>query len=131
MGNFNAALERLIEGFEGFTEQLRNMADNQANEAGDIAGAGEELEDIAADLNPDGGYDNVVKLADAPRQGDLDDDTIIKMRSGDLRKVLDAYRKMTRWAREGYIPNQDERVKLHQYIRKVKHLVRRPRQHAA
>lgn len=122
MGNFRDAIEKLIQGFDGFTDKLRDMADELPQDGGAIAGAGEEAED----------YDNVVHLADAPaKHYDLDDDTMIQMRSGDLRKVLNAYRKMTRWAREGKIPTQDERVELHQHIRKVKHLVRKPHHHAA
>ena len=111
MKTLNAALARLIEGFEGFTETLREMAD----EAPQDAGAGEE---------PDYGYE--AEVEQAPAREDIDDDTIVTMRSGDLRKVLDAYRKLVRYARNGKIPTQDERLKGHQAVRKVKHLVRKP-----
>ena len=107
MRNFDAALAKLIEGFEGFTEELRNIADDVPQ-----AGAGEE---------PD-----YAEVDQAPAREDIDDDTIVTMRSGDLRKVLDAYRKLVRFARNGKIPTQDERLKLHQAVRKVKHLVRKP-----
>lgn len=116
MANFNGALDKLIQGFEGFTEELRNIAEDLPQDR--IVGAGEE---------PD---DNMVNFAAAPgAREDIDDATTITMKSGDLRQVLNAYRKLTRYAREGRIPTQDERVELHQHIRKVKHLVRMPHHH--
>jgi hypothetical protein len=117
MKNFGTALTKLIEGFEGFTEELRNMADMAPQDAG----AGEEPDDWQ-----DRREDNDAEVEKVPAREDIDDDKIITMRSGDLRKVLDAYRKLVRYARNGKIPTQDERLKLHQAVLKVKHLVRKP-----
>lgn len=105
------ALDKLANSFEGFTEELRNIADEFPQDA---AGAGEE---------PDG-YD--AEVAQAPARNDISDDKIITMRSGDLREVIDAYRRLSRFAREGRIPTQDQRMKGHLSVRKVKHLVRKP-----
>jgi hypothetical protein len=120
MKGIDAALTKLIKGFEGFTNELRNMAnghdvaaDNYDGDEDHDAGFGEEPDNYPEDLEP-------------VAREDIDDDTMVTLRSGDLRKVLDAYRKLTRFAREGRIPTQDERLKLHQYIKKVKHLVRKP-----
>jgi len=116
MRNFNTALDKLIQGFEGFTDELRNMADELPADQPDdnvvhIAGAGEE---------PD--FEPAVRVA-----GDgIDDGTVITMKSGDLRKVVDSYRRFVRYAREGRIPDADERFKLHQSVRAVKHLIRKP-----
>lgn len=124
MGNFNNALDRLSEAFEGFARELRDMADEVPVKDnlvfGHAAGFGEEAEDEG----------KVVDFPPAERD-DLDDDTMVQIRSGDLRHVIDAYRKLVRFAREGYIPTQDERMALHQHIRKVKHLIRKPHRHAA
>ena len=57
----------------------------------------------------------------------ITDDTQITMRSGDLREVIDAYRHLSRLAREGKIPTQEQRFQLHNHIRAVKHLIRKPR----
>ena len=57
----------------------------------------------------------------------ITDDTQITMRSGDLREVIDAYRHLSRLAREGKIPTQEQRFQLHKHIRAVKHLIRKPR----
>lgn len=90
------ALEKLAGSFEGFAEELRDL------------------------------YDGDEEVKAAPARNGIDDDTDITMKSGDLRHVIDAYRKMVRWAREGKIPTQEQRVKLHQSVRKVKHLIRKP-----
>ena len=88
-----AALEKLIEGFEGFTEELRGIADDVPQGA---AGCGEE---------PDG----CDAVRAAPARDGIADDTTITMKSGDLRQVIDAYRKLVRFAREGRIPTQEQR----------------------
>lgn len=109
------ALEKLVDAFEDFTGSLRDLIDGLPQQG--PAGAGEE---------PD--YEPAVgRVAERPRGDEIDDDTVIKMRSGDLRKVIDAYRKLVRYAREGRIPTQDERFALHKSVRAVKHLIRRPR----
>lgn len=110
MKTMTAALEKLIAGFEGFTDELRNIADDLPQ---GVAGCGEE---------PDG-YDAVEA---APARDGIDDATTITMKSGDLRRVIDAYRKLVRFAREGRIPTQEQRFKGHQSVRKVKHLIRKP-----
>lgn len=114
MKTLTTALERLIDGFDGFTEELRSIVDDMprgGNEA--VVGYGEEPDD-----------DEFVQKA--PDRGGVNDDTTITMRSGDLREVIDAYRTLSRLAREGRIPTQDQRLKLHRHIKKVKHLVRAP-----
>lgn len=113
MKNFEKALDKLVEGFEGFTEELRGIADDLPHDCG-RAGDGEE---------PDG-YDAGPRRA--PDRGGVNDDTIVTLRSGDLREVLNGYRKLVRFAREGRIPTQDQRMKGHHAVRKVKHLVRKP-----
>lgn len=107
------ALEKLVDAFDDFTGSLRDLIEDLPRQG--PAGAGEEPDEPA-----------VGRVAERPRGDDIDDDTVIKMRSGDLRKVIDAYRRLTRYAREGKIPTQDERFKLHQSVRAVKHLIRKP-----
>lgn len=108
------ALEKLADAFSDFTDTLRDMA-MDAPEA-NKAGAGEE---------PDDG--KIVPIARAPEgRGGFGDDVVVQIRSGDLRQVVNAYRKLSRMAREGQIPTQDERFELHQHIKKVKHLIRKP-----
>ncbi len=106
--NLSDALERFEGVMADLVDALREVAD------GAPAGAG-EIEDEPAP----------VARADAAR-GNVDDNTMITMRSGDLREVVDAYRTLSRMARTGRIATQDERFKLHQHIRKVKHLIRKP-----
>jgi hypothetical protein len=121
MRNFDGALEKLIEGFEGFTNSLRGMAveDKQAN-----ADDGEEVYDFDPVEDND---DAVVELPRGQNRDGITDDTEIHMRSGELRKVIDSYRKLSRYAREGRIPTQEQRFKLHQAVKDVKHLIRTPR----
>lgn len=120
MKGFGNALDKLIRGFEGFTEELREIADD----APLAAGQGEEAD---GQVDYDYGHDDAddAPVAGAPRN-DIDDDTMVTLRSGDLRKVIDAYRRFNRYAREGKIMTQDERNVLHRHIKKVKHLIRRP-----
>ena len=61
----------------------------------------------------------------AARNGVKDDD-MVTLRSGDLREVVDAYRKLVRFARNGKIPTQDERMSGHEAVKAVKHLIRKP-----
>lgn len=103
------ALEKLVDAFDDFTGSLRDLIEGLPERG--VAGAGEE---------PDRDVERV-------EDGGINDDTMIEMRSGDLRKVVDAYRKFVRYAREGKIPTQDERFKWHQAVRDVKHLIRKPR----
>jgi len=119
MKNFGNALTKLIEGFEGFTEELRNMAGNQGD-----AGDGEEPDNYNDNYDAE---DNDGEIEQAPARNDIEDDKIITMKSGDLRRVLDSYRKLVRYAREGKIPTQDQRMEMHKHILNVKHLVRKPR----
>ena len=93
------------------------------------AGAGEVNWPADEDAGYDYGRDDD---DDGPAQvdepvGDINDDTMVTLRSGDLREVIDAYRTLSRLAREGKIPTQDQRFKLHKHIKKVKHLIRKPR----
>ena len=108
MGNLNAVLNKLAKVFEGVTEELRDLADDLPN---GVAGHGEENDD---------------PWVEVPARNGINDDTVITMKSGDLREVIDAYRRMVRYAREGKIPTQEQRNKLHPFIKKVKHLVRKP-----
>ena len=103
--NLSDALERFEGVMADFIDALR---DNLAEAP---AGAGEIEEEQAP--------------AQAVDRG-VNDETVITMRSGDLREVVDAYRTLSRFARTGRIPTQDERFKLHQHIKKVKHLIRKP-----
>jgi hypothetical protein len=122
MKGFGTALEKLIQGFEGFTDELRNLAEDNQEQGIKYdgpqlvadAGDGEEVND---------GYE---AAALGQQRNDITDETMVTVRSGDLRKVLDAYRKFNRYAREGKIMTQDERNVLHRHVKKVKHLVRRP-----
>ena len=117
MKGLSTALEKLANSFEGFAGELRDLAEGVPQ--GGVAGDGEMPEEY---VQEDDG--NVVNLRDEPE--DVDDNTVITMKSGDLRRVVDSYRKLSRMAREGKIPTQDERFKLHLNIRAVKHLIRRP-----
>jgi hypothetical protein len=116
MKGFNEAVERLADNFAQFADQLRDIsaAAPQAE-----VGYGEEP-------YQDDDDDNVVNLVQN-RANDVDDDKVITLRSGELRKVIDAYRKFHRYARTGKIPNQDERYKWGSAVRAVKHLIRQPR----
>ena len=103
-------LSDVLERFEGvmadFIDALRDNLDAAP------AGAG-EIEEEAA---PARGADD---------RG-INDESMVTLRSGDLREVIEAYRTLSRMARTGCIPTQDERFKLHQHIKKVKHLIRKP-----
>ena len=103
----------VLERFEGVMADLVDALRDAAHAA--PAGAGEV---------DDG--DAFIEDEPAQAQGRIDDDTMVTLRSGDLRQVVDAYRTLSRMARTGRIPTQDERFKLHQHIRKVKHLIRKP-----
>ena len=117
------AMERLADAFVNFADQIRDMAEDVGEQK---AGAGIGWPKAGDGEMPEGV--NVVPLARAEQGRDgVGDDAVVQIRSGDLRQVINAYRKMTRFAREGKIPTQDERVELHQHIRKVKHLVRPPK----
>lgn len=104
MPKLNEALEQFEDVFSNLIEALREVGE------GMVAGAGEE---------PD--------AVDAPDDNGITDDTEITMRSGDLREVVNAYRKMVRFARNGRIPTQDDRMPGNLAVRKVKHLIRRPK----
>ena len=94
--------------------QIRNVGAGGA--CGEhVAGFGEE---------PEGKQD--APCQQAPARENIGDDTIITMKSGDLRQVIDAYRKLSRFAREGKIPTQDQRMKGHASVKAVKHLIRKP-----
>lgn len=113
-----AALERLANAFDGFAGEIRDLVEDMPQGAG-----------VCADLGAGGGEnvdDGFVDRA-VDRGNGIDDETVITMKSGDLRKVVDAYRKLVRYARNGRIPTQDERLKLHQNVKAVKHLIRKPR----
>ena len=103
-------LNEVLDGFENSMYNLINyLRDNDNAPAGD----GEvdwPDEEPAVQEDPD----------------DIDDDTMVTLRSGDLRQVVDAYRKLSRLARTGKVPTQEERFELHQHIKKVKHLIRKP-----
>ena len=103
---FENATTNLIDG-------LREIVDN-INDA--PAGAGEDA------------FIEEAPCQEAPAYGGnrIDDDTMVTLRSGDLRQVVDAYRTLSRLARTGKVPTQEERFKLHQHIKKVKHLIRKP-----
>lgn len=115
-----ALIERISRKFEEFASDLREVADDLPR--GGAAGYGEEDD-------PDEQYvpEAAPAKAQAPNGIDFVDDSAITMKSGDLRKVVDSYRRLVRYAREGRIPAQDERFKLHQAVRAVKHLIRKPR----
>ena len=108
MGNLNAVLNKLAKVFEGVTEELRDLADDLPN---GVAGHGEENDD---------------PWVEVPARNGINDDTVITMKSGDLREVIDAYRKLTRFAREGKIPTQEQRKEGHRAVKAVKHLIRKP-----
>ena len=99
----------VLERFEGVMADLVDALRDTLAEA--PAGAGEIEEEPA--------------MAQAVDRG-INDETMITMRSGDLREVVDAYRTLSRMHRMGRCATQDERFKLHQHIRKVKHLIRKP-----
>ena len=106
--NLNEVLDALENSMYALTNFLRD---------GGPAGEGEV----------DEGYDDA--FIEEPNAGcgdDLDDDSMVTLRSGDLRQVVDAYRTLSRMARTGKVPTQEERFKLHQHIKKVKHLIRKP-----
>ena len=105
--NLNEVLERFEGVMADFIDALR---DNLAEAP---AGAG-EIEEEQAPARAEAG------------RGGINDNDMITMRSGDLREVIEAYRTLSRMARTGCIPTQDERFKLHQHIKKVKHLLRKP-----
>jgi hypothetical protein len=115
-------LDKLAEAAESFAYALRNLrVDGNAGDG--------EVDDNWNDavIDDDDDNDNVVAMAPAANRRDgIDDATEITMKSGDLRKVIDSYRKFSRYAREGRIPTQDERFKWHQSVRAVKHLIRQP-----
>jgi|KBSMisStandDraft_5_1062788.scaffolds.fasta_scaffold14342_1 hypothetical protein len=116
-------LDKLAKAAEDFSNALRNL--NVDGNAGDGEYADHDV-DVFADDDDDN--DNVVAIAQAAnrRRDGIDDATEITMKSGDLRKVIDSYRKFTRYAREGRIPTSDERCKWHESVRAVKHLIRQP-----
>jgi hypothetical protein len=121
MKGFREAVDKLADNFVQFADQLRDMAEDAPQDReydGPVlvadAGDGEEVND---------GYE---AAALGKQRNDITDETMVTVRSGDLRKVLDAYRKFNRYAREGKIMTQDERNVLHRHVKKVKHLVRRP-----
>jgi hypothetical protein len=121
MKDIDTALTKLIKGFEGFTDELRNMVNGHDQEAAADLGGYEE------NYEPDADAGFAEENDDAPQmREDIDDDTMVTLRSGDLRKVIDSYRKLVRYARNGKIPTQEERFKLHQSIKRVKHLIRKP-----
>lgn len=114
MADFAKALDKLIQGFEGFTDTLREMQDYHQDAVAVAAGAGEDDDDDYKAPNQ------------GAARGGIDDDTDITMKSGDLRKVVDAYRYLVRLARTGKIPTGDQRQAGHAAVRKVKHLIRKP-----
>ena len=115
MADFGKALDKLIAGFEGFTDALRDMKDDH--------------DDVAVadyDDREDHDDDDYRDLKQAPACNGINDDTIITMASGDLRKVIDAYRRLVRLARTGKIPTDKQRVEGHAAVKAVKHLIRKP-----
>lgn len=121
------ANERLAALFEDFAVSLRQI--NRDDQQDKVAGDGEDYDNDANGgiYDDEDDNDNVVQLGQAPVRDDTDDEKVITMKSGELRKVINSYRTLTRYAREGRIPDQDTRFKLHQAVRAVKHLIRRPR----
>ena len=107
-------MDAVLNALEDLIAALRDQGDNAP------AGAGEDFND---DYGPD--VDDDVQEAPA-RDNGINDDTEITMRSGDLRKVVDAYRTLSRMHRTGRIATQDERNKLHKAIKAVRHLIRKP-----
>lgn len=97
--NIAAVLEDLVDALTGAIDELREDGP---------AGAGEAEEGACAARNG------------------INDDTEITMKSGDLREVVDAYRRLVRFARNGKIPTQAERMKGHAAVKAVKHLIRKP-----
>lgn len=116
MNGLEKILDKLANSFEGFANDLRNYAEDLPQEG--AAGDGEDRDDD----------DGVIKFAPrAPRDNGVQDDQMVTLRSGDLRKVVDAYRKLARYAREGRIADQNVRLGLHPAVKAVKHLIRPPR----
>lgn len=122
MKTFGQALDRLAEAFQGFAAEIKDLKNEESLEA--EAGEGEEIQDAFYDDDHDDN-DNVIRIA-RPDNG-IQDDQDVTLKSGDLRKVVNAYRALSRMHREGRLADQDTRFKLHQHIRKVKHLIRAPR----
>jgi hypothetical protein len=118
MKGFSEAVDRLADNFAQFADQLRDLA------AADVPQLGDGEEPEGYDYHHDDAANDAA--AQAPQPNAITDDTMVTLRSGDLRKVIDAYRKFNRFAREGKIMDQDERNVLHRHIKKVKHLIRRP-----
>lgn len=102
-------LDAVLEALEAVASNLSDVAEALRDQA-------------AADLEAPAGAGEV----EAPEYDGIDDDDEITMRSGDLRQVIDAYRKLVRFARNGKIPTQEERMKGHAAVKKVKHLIRKP-----
>lgn len=114
-----AIIEKIARKFEDFSSDLREIADDLPDKH--QAGYGEEPDEYIEKANP-----VRAQQGDKAHDHGIDDDTTITMKSGELRKVIDAYRKYVRYAREGHIPAQEERFQLHQSVRAVKHLIRKP-----
>lgn len=108
------AIERLSKSFEDFASELNELADDlpKCNKAGH----GEQVDDH---YRP--------QPARERDRGGVHDETQITLKSGDLRKVVDAYRKLSRLAREGKVANQEQRFEGHRAVKAVKHLIRKPR----
>lgn len=116
---FANAVDRLATAFEGFVEDLRDLKNDVAVD--DEAGDGEYRDDDH--------LDRVEAPQDRPRYADngMSDDKDVTLKSGTLRQLVDNYRKMSRYHREGRIMDQQERFKLHAAVKAVKHLIRHPR----
>lgn len=132
MPKISDVLDNLASAFEDMADKMRearnNLAYNQQEPEvahGGQVGEGEEVydeEDVDYPAAPQPQL-NVVGLDE--RRG-IHDDTQVTIKSGDLRRVVNAYRKLVRFARNGIIPGQDERMDGHKAVYAVKHLIRKP-----
>ena len=124
-----ANLNKLAETMDRFAATIADLAADLKDQAYDAEQGGH---DYGREVDADDDYDdhnddrNAVR---APQKGNGPaQEAILQVKAGDLWKLANRSRKMIRFARQGKVPNQDDRAPLCRSIKtlKAQGLVRKP-----